>query len=73
MNSTKQVLAEHRPCRFFAPAAKIGAAGGDPDVRVVIYSNYQDVALIEAAERVGVDFIPKGNLRTLRRSLARGS
>ena len=37
-----------------------------PDLRIVIYSNYQDVELIKKAADVGVPFLPKGNLRTLR-------
>ncbi len=37
-----------------------------PDLRVVIYSNYQDVALMRQAASLGVPFLPKGNLETLR-------
>jgi DNA-binding NtrC family response regulator len=37
-----------------------------PDVRVIIYSNYQDVELLRQARAIGVPFLPKGNLRTLR-------
>lgn len=37
-----------------------------PDLRVVIYSNYQDVELMRAAAHAGIAFLPKGNLRTLR-------
>ena len=37
-----------------------------PDLRLVIYSNYQDVDLVRAATQLGVAFLPKGNLRTLR-------
>jgi len=44
-----------------------------PDLRLVIYSNYQDVELVRQATELGVPFLPKGNLLTLRaavRSLA---
>ncbi|HVU74972.1 MAG TPA: response regulator [Mycobacteriales bacterium] len=37
-----------------------------PDLRLVIYSNYQSVELVRAAADLGVPFLPKGNLRTLR-------
>ena len=37
-----------------------------PDLRLVIYSNYQDVALLQQAAAIGVPFLPKGNLLTLR-------
>jgi CheY-like chemotaxis protein len=37
-----------------------------PDLRVVVYSNYQDVELVRQAHDGGVPFLPKGNLRTLR-------
>ena len=37
-----------------------------PDLRLVIYSNYQDVDLVRQATELGVPFLPKGNLSTLR-------
>ena len=37
-----------------------------PELRIVIYSNYQDVELVAQAAEVGIPFLPKGNLRTLR-------
>ena len=37
-----------------------------PDLRVVIYSNYQRVELRAQAARIGVPFLAKGNLRALR-------
>jgi CheY-like chemotaxis protein len=40
--------------------------GGDPDLRVVIYSNYQRVELRARATELGVPFLAKGNLRALR-------
>lgn len=36
------------------------------DVRIVIYSNYQSTQLRSRAARIGVPFLAKGNLRTLR-------
>ena len=40
-----------------------------PDVRVVIYSNYQSVELVARAAALGVPFLPKGSLRSLRRAV----
>jgi CheY-like chemotaxis protein len=37
-----------------------------PDLRLVIYSNYQDIDLVREASAAGIAFLPKGNLRTLR-------
>lgn len=42
-----------------------------PELRVVVYSNYQDVELIRQATEAGVPFLPKGNLRTLRAAVGR--
>jgi CheY-like chemotaxis protein len=42
-----------------------------PDLRVVVYSNYQDVELVQQAHEGGVPFLPKGNLRTLRAAVRR--
>jgi two-component system nitrogen regulation response regulator NtrX len=42
-----------------------------PDLRVVIYSNYQDVELVREATEAGIPFLPKGNLRTLRAAVER--
>jgi CheY-like chemotaxis protein len=41
-----------------------------PDLRIVIYSNYQDVNLVRRAAEFGIPFLPKGNLRTLRAAVA---
>jgi DNA-binding NarL/FixJ family response regulator len=41
-----------------------------PDLRLVIYSNYQDVQLVRQARALGVLFLPKGNLHTLRAAVA---
>ena len=43
-------------------------AGGR--LRIVIYSNYQSPALTSRARRIGVPFLAKGNLRTLRAAVA---
>jgi CheY-like chemotaxis protein len=37
-----------------------------PELRLVIYSNYQDTELVQQAAELGVPFLPKGNLVTLR-------
>lgn len=37
-----------------------------PNLRIVIYSNYQDLDLVAKAAEHGISFLPKGNLRTLR-------
>jgi CheY-like chemotaxis protein len=44
-----------------------------PALAVVLYSNYQDVALIRRAQELGVPFLPKGNLRNLRRAVERAA
>jgi CheY-like chemotaxis protein len=41
-----------------------------PDLRIVLYSNYQDVELVRQATDAGIAFLPKGNLRTLRAAIA---
>lgn len=43
-----------------------------PDVGVIVYSNYQSTELVDRARRLGVRFVPKGNLRTLRRAVDTG-
>lgn len=42
-----------------------------PALRIVIYSNYQDVDLVRQADAAGIPFLPKGNLRTLRSAITR--
>ncbi len=44
----------------------------DPDLRVVIYSNYQKVELRTHAASLGVPFLAKGNLRALRAAVLQG-
>lgn len=41
-----------------------------PDVRVIVFTNYQDRALIDAVRASGATYLPKGNLRLLRRAVA---
>jgi CheY-like chemotaxis protein len=41
-----------------------------PEVRVVIYSNYQSPELNARAAAIGVRFLAKGNLRALRAAVA---
>lgn len=43
-----------------------------PAVEVVVYSNYQSAELLDRAAALGVRFVPKGNLRTLRRAVDGG-
>ncbi len=44
----------------------------NPELRVVIYSNYQRVELRARAARMGVPFLAKGNLRALRAAVLKG-
>lgn len=41
-----------------------------PATTVILYSNYQSADLLDRARALGVRFVPKGNLRTLRRAVA---
>jgi CheY-like chemotaxis protein len=66
------VVLDHRmPPGPTGLAVAIGLRTERPDLRVVIYSNYQDVDLVRTAEESGIPFLPKGNLRTLRLAVAR--
>ena len=40
-----------------------------PGVRVIVYTNYQDIELIEAVRACGATYLPKGSLRTLRQAV----
>lgn len=40
-----------------------------PDIRVVIYSNYQSEDLFRRARACGAVYLPKGNLQSLRRAV----
>jgi two-component system response regulator NreC len=51
-------------------AVAVQLRGEQPDLRIVIYSNYQDVGLVMQAAEYGIPFLPKGNLRTLRAAVA---
>ena len=42
-----------------------------PALRVIIYSNYQDLELVAQAAELDIPFLPKGNLRTLRAAVER--
>ena len=44
-----------------------------PELRLVIYSNYQDIDLVRQARELGVPFLPKGNLVTLRAAVLAGA
>jgi CheY-like chemotaxis protein len=40
-----------------------------PAVRVVVFTNYQDVELVRGIRAAGAVYLPKGNLRALRRAV----
>jgi two-component system, NarL family, nitrate/nitrite response regulator NarL len=40
-----------------------------PDIRVIVFTNYQDVSLIDAVRACGAVYLPKGSLRLLRRAV----
>lgn len=40
-----------------------------PDVRVIVFTNYQDRALVDAVRASGATYLPKGNLRLLRQAV----
>jgi DNA-binding NarL/FixJ family response regulator len=40
-----------------------------PDVRVIVFTNYQDADLVERVRASGATYLPKGNLRALRRAI----
>ena len=40
-----------------------------PDLRIVVYSNYQDARLHEAARKLGAAYLAKGQLVALRRAV----
>lgn len=41
-----------------------------PDLRIVVYSNYQDARLHEAAHRLGAAYLAKGQLVALRKAVS---
>lgn len=45
-------------------------AADAPEIRVIVYTNYQDVELIERVKASGATYLPKGSLRALRRAVA---
>jgi CheY-like chemotaxis protein len=40
-----------------------------PDVRVIVFTNYQDPELVDQIRSTGATYLPKGNLRALRRAV----
>jgi DNA-binding NarL/FixJ family response regulator len=40
-----------------------------PEIRVIVFTNYQDAELIQAVRRCGASYVPKGSLRALRRAI----
>jgi hypothetical protein len=47
-------------------------AGDAPDVRVIVFTNYQDPELVAQIRASGATYLPKGNLRALRRAVGAG-
>jgi AmiR/NasT family two-component response regulator len=43
-----------------------------PEIRVLVFTNYQDRTLIDAVRATGATYLPKGNLRLLRRAVVGG-
>lgn len=41
-----------------------------PDVKVIVFTNYQDQALVQAVRAAGATYLPKGSLRLLRRTVS---
>jgi DNA-binding NarL/FixJ family response regulator len=41
-----------------------------PEVRVIVFTNYQDADLVQQVRASGASYLPKGNLRALRRAVA---
>lgn len=44
-----------------------------PEVRVIVFTNYQDRGLVDAVRATGATYLPKGNLRLLRRAVGRAA
>jgi len=44
-----------------------------PRIRVIVYSNYEESRVINAARKAGARFVAKGDLRLLRRALVETS
>lgn len=40
-----------------------------PDLRVIVFTNYQDADLVAQIEAAGATYLPKGNIRALRRAV----
>jgi DNA-binding NarL/FixJ family response regulator len=43
-----------------------------PGVRVIVYTNYAEPELLDAADRLGVTYLQKGDLAALRRAVEDG-
>jgi CheY-like chemotaxis protein len=43
-----------------------------PDARVIVFTNYQEPELVAQVEATGATYLPKGNLRALRRAVGDG-
>ncbi|WP_436793588.1 response regulator [Actinospongicola halichondriae] len=61
------LVVDHRmPPGLTGAEVAASVARDQPTVRVIVYTNYQDHAIVDAVERSGASYVPKGNLRTLR-------
>ena len=40
-----------------------------PEIQVIVFTNYQDVELIDSVRACGATYLPKGNLRALRQAV----
>ena len=43
-----------------------------PETRVIVFTNYQEPELVADVEAAGATYLPKGNLRALRRAVGAG-
>jgi CheY-like chemotaxis protein len=67
------LVVDHRmpPGRWGADVAEV-VARTSPATRVIVYSNYRSVELSRRVRATGATFLPKGNIRALRRAVRRG-
>ena len=67
------LVVDHRmpPGRWGVEVAE-SVARSFPAVRVIVYSNYRSVELSRRVKASGATFLPKGNIRALRRAVRHG-
>ena len=64
------VLDHRMPRARTASRWRSGSPTRRPEVRVIVFTNYQDADLVEQVRASGASYLPKGNLRALRRAVA---